>query len=921
MSYPGQPPMGIPGMPPMPYMVGAPPPIIGGVMPMPHMIPTPVSAMQTSAPAVRYSRNQPRHDPTRRRERETGPPVTVFVGNIMDRAPDVMIRHILGACGHVLSWKRVQAFGFCEYAGPDAGLRAIRLLHDMEIGNKKLVVKVDAKAKVVLDQFKAERRKKLKGGQSPLQDETPNEAGDGDDADDYMDEGMRVVDSDALTRISQILSEHSNELELAQNAPDARKATAEEHQAKLAAKSLNLDDAEIEESKRDLITREIGKFREVMKKQEEEKAQVKRKKEAVEKEEREKREKKRRDRRDDDVGSKDEQEVDLGSPLSHKGHPDRRDKRRSKSRSKERERERDRVRDRMRRDRREDDIVNKDDQDVDLGSPMSHKGHPDRRDKRRSKSRSKERDRMRDRNRERDREREEVRKSEREIMREREEEEEAKERKKNERRAREKEAAYQERLRAWETRERRKQKEYEKESEKKRGKREAREKEAKRLKEFLEDYDDDRDDAKYYKGKELARRLEERALEAEADSRDRCAERQELQRLRDKLYADASHPDPAAEFERLKAEREEQYKPKPVITIIDEEDEKIDDRKPIDKDKEERERMPPIETEPIDSDSDDGVEFEDPPQEPSRTPPRHHYRHRRHHRQPSYHRDFNQVDGIMESEKEPHNPNHKRNSVTSLSNAGGSVASVTSPAPVTPSQIGVPSQDDDSRMSLVSEPEKMNSGSNFVPFAMGANRSSDHGIGNKTPASPGGNNQQVNQSGQARKKTRMDVKDVFNNDDEDDGSSNSKKRKLVPLDYGDEKKKKGIEEVNANKGGKEESTKSQEEKRKHIKSLIDKIPTDKNALFAYQLDWAVIDNALMEKRIRPWINKKIIEYIGEPEPTLVDFICSKVMAGSSPQGILDDVQMVLDEEAEVFVVKMWRLLIYEVEAKKMGLVK
>lgn len=107
----------------------------------------------------------------------------------------------------------------------------------------------------------------------------------------------------------------------------------------------------------------------------------------------------------------------------------------------------------------------------------------------------------------------------------------------------------------------------------------------------------------------------------------------------------------------------------------------------------------------------------------------------------------------------------------------------------------------------------------------------------------------------------------------------------------------------------------------------------------------------MEKKIRPWINKKIIEYIGEPEPTLVDFICSKVLAGSTPQGILDDVQMVrnqkcllfmfcffqqlfltkkkpivfifqvLDEEAEVFVVKMWRLLIYEVEAKKDGLGK
>lgn len=86
--------------------------------------------------------------------------------------------------------------------------------------------------------------------------------------------------------------------------------------------------------------------------------------------------------------------------------------------------------------------------------------------------------------------------------------------------------------------------------------------------------------------------------------------------------------------------------------------------------------------------------------------------------------------------------------------------------------------------------------------------------------------------------------------------------------------------------------KLQEEKRRHIKSIIDRIPTQKNDLFNYKLDRNEIDTILMEKKIRPWINKKIIEYIGEPEPTLVDFICSKVLAGSSPQSILDDVQMV-----------------------------
>lgn len=91
---------------------------------------------------------------------------------------------------------------------------------------------------------------------------------------------------------------------------------------------------------------------------------------------------------------------------------------------------------------------------------------------------------------------------------------------------------------------------------------------------------------------------------------------------------------------------------------------------------------------------------------------------------------------------------------------------------------------------------------------------------------------------------------------------------------------------------KSEESKSQEEKRKHIKSLIERIPTEKDHLFAYKLDWSAIDNNLMERKIRPWINKKIIEYIGEPEPTLVDFICSKVLAGSQPQVILEDVQMV-----------------------------
>lgn len=48
----------------------------------------------------------------------------------------------------------MQGFGFCEFNGPDAGLRAVRLLHDLQVGDKKMVVKVDAKTQSLLEEYK-----------------------------------------------------------------------------------------------------------------------------------------------------------------------------------------------------------------------------------------------------------------------------------------------------------------------------------------------------------------------------------------------------------------------------------------------------------------------------------------------------------------------------------------------------------------------------------------------------------------------------------------------------------------------------------------------------------------------------------------------------------------------------------------------
>uniref|UniRef100_T1IML8 PWI domain-containing protein n=1 Tax=Strigamia maritima TaxID=126957 RepID=T1IML8_STRMM len=789
MSFPPRHHMPMPGMPPMPpgmlppgYTLPPMPPMMPiGVMPasiMPPGMPMPPVSLNSRPPMGK--KPMPPMMPGQKiddfRRLGGGPTITVFVGNITDRASDNMIKTLLQRCGSVVSWKRVQgasgrlqAFGFCEYADPESGLRAIRLLHDWEIGDKKLVVKVDAKTKLQLDEYKASKKAKRD------QDVTEVIAAD---TDDDLDEDTKREDRVARAGIEATLREHEHELSrsIVANGKEGilnpayikrtKLSRAQEALLKISGQGGNgadgeakdnLDEMDLEEDKKNLIHREIGKFRDTMKKQEEEKER-----------DRERREKDK-ERRDKDRGDRGERDRDR--------------------REKESNRLRNRTPERLR--------------------------EPIQRHHSRSRSRSRERSKDRDREADYDK----LKQRDKDFEREREEEEEAYERKKLERKLREKEAAYQERLRNWEARERKKAREYEKEKEKDEERRNDEAKEAKRLKEFLEDYDDERDDPKYYKGSALSRRLKEREKEIENDNRDRQREKEELEELKQKLMEEG-HADPTAEFERIKKEREEQFKPRVKVELTDEERE-CKAKTTV--------TLPLVDPEVI--------------------------------------KARNKAMEVVDDTTQ--------NSLSGFSDL------ITTPKEETKVKLGF--------------------------------------TGLKLATSPN----QTHHSSTKRKK--LVAGEFFNQDEDDSNDSQPRKRKLVPLEYTDEEKKAVAQPTTNNStnttGTTTANSANQEEKRKHIKNLIDKIPTEKDKLFAYGIDWTLVDNNLMERRIKPWINKKIVEYIGEEEPTLVDFICSKVMLGSTPQCILDDVQMVLDEEAEVFVVKMWRLLIYEIEAKKLGLVK
>jgi len=84
-------------------------------------------------------------------------------------------------------------------------------------------------------------------------------------------------------------------------------------------------------------------------------------------------------------------------------------------------------------------------------------------------------------------------------------------------------------------------------------------------------------------------------------------------------------------------------------------------------------------------------------------------------------------------------------------------------------------------------------------------------------------------------------------------------------------------------------------------------------LFKFVIDWGVVDeHNLIETKMKVWVKKKIIEYLGDEELTLIEYICKKLSEQTPPEQLLELLLLVLEDEAADFVIKMWRMLIYNI---------
>ncbi|EWC44101.1 hypothetical protein DRE_07158 [Drechslerella stenobrocha 248] len=151
-------------------------------------------------------------------------------------------------------------------------------------------------------------------------------------------------------------------------------------------------------------------------------------------------------------------------------------------------------------------------------------------------------------------------------------------------------------------------------------------------------------------------------------------------------------------------------------------------------------------------------------------------------------------------------------------------------------------------------------------------------------------------------KPRRAVADIEGLLEDEEEDTSKVRRVLIPIQY-------------------EDSAGADDESREElVKALAAEIPSDKTGLWTWMVNWDFVDDAMIKERLQPFVEKKIVEYLGVQEQELITFVLEHIKKRGSAADLVKELEMALDEDAEVLVKKIWRMLIFFSEGEKRGLV-
>lgn len=125
---------------------------------------------------------------------------------------------------------------------------------------------------------------------------------------------------------------------------------------------------------------------------------------------------------------------------------------------------------------------------------------------------------------------------------------------------------------------------------------------------------------------------------------------------------------------------------------------------------------------------------------------------------------------------------------------------------------------------------------------------------------------------QAVKRTVAEVEGLLEDEEEETGSA--ARRTLIPIEY-DASITAGMTE---------------EERAQAARQLAADIPNDKDGLWAWDVKWEFVDESIIEERLKPFVEKKIVEYLGVQEQMLVDVVVTALRSRGKPQELVGELE-------------------------------
>ena len=98
------------------------------------------------------------------------------------------------------------------------------------------------------------------------------------------------------------------------------------------------------------------------------------------------------------------------------------------------------------------------------------------------------------------------------------------------------------------------------------------------------------------------------------------------------------------------------------------------------------------------------------------------------------------------------------------------------------------------------------------------------------------------------------------------------------------------------------------------KDIYMSLPKDKDRVFAFPLNYESLEShQVFDKIVRPWVAKKIKEYLGVEEEAMIRLVITHVQKQDTASSLLEKVGPILDDVAESFVLKLWQVILFENE--------